>query len=57
MCDANTTFLCPACEFCPYPPLSHSCSHAKAVHLVDNGATVLFAVLMSFWAALFLEFW
>jgi len=27
------------------------------MYLFDNEATVFFAVFMSFWAALFLEFW
>ena len=29
----------------------------RASLLFDNGATVFFAVVMSFWAVLFLEFW
>ncbi len=41
--------MCPLCEYCHYPSLSHSCSNAKIVHFVDNNVTVFFAVLMSLW--------
>ncbi|KAA0198662.1 hypothetical protein HAZT_HAZT005546, partial [Hyalella azteca] len=50
--------MCPLCDkFCGYWNLNDTCFHAKFTYLVDNPATVFFAVFMSFWAALFLEMW
>ena len=50
--------MCPMCpEFCPFWPLSDSCILSKVTYLFDNGMTVAFACLMSFWATTFLEFW
>ncbi|KAL5010330.1 hypothetical protein ScPMuIL_012635 [Solemya velum] len=55
--DLNIT-MCPLCDVqCPYWKLNESCSHAKASRIFDNGATVFFAIFMSLWGTLFLEFW
>ena len=59
ICD-NTSdiYMCPLCDkLCDYWRLDSTCIHAKISYLVDNPATVFFAVFMSFWAALFLEMW
>lgn len=50
--------MCPACDhFCEYWDLKETCLYSKVMYLFDNESTVFFAVFMSFWAALFLEFW
>ncbi|XP_046890633.1 anoctamin-2 [Hypomesus transpacificus] len=58
-CDDGLNFtMCPLCDgVCDYWRLSSVCSLARASYLFDNGATVLFAIFMSLWAALFLEHW
>lgn len=58
-CDSNDTYLmCPQCDRrCPYWSYNVSCTHARASHMFDNGATVFFAVFMSLWGTIFLEFW
>ncbi|XP_062591688.1 anoctamin-1-like isoform X2 [Saccostrea cucullata] len=59
ICDESKNFtMCPLCDYqCPYWKLSAACSHARASRIFDNGATVFFAIFMSFWGTLFLEFW
>ncbi|CAL1535294.1 unnamed protein product [Lymnaea stagnalis] len=59
LCDDHNNFtMCPLCDArCPYWKLSDACSHAKASRIFDNGATVFFAIFMSLWGTLFLEFW
>ncbi|CAI4232512.1 unnamed protein product [Auanema sp. JU1783] len=50
--------LCPQCDrYCDFQRLNNSCVYAKVSYLFDNGATVIFAALMSIWATLFLEGW
>uniref|UniRef100_A0A3B5A536 Anoctamin n=1 Tax=Stegastes partitus TaxID=144197 RepID=A0A3B5A536_9TELE len=58
-CDENLNItMCPLCDVvCDYWRLSTVCSLARASYLFDNGATVLFAIFMSLWAAWFLEHW
>ncbi|XP_029010483.1 anoctamin-2 isoform X2 [Betta splendens] len=58
-CDENTNItMCPLCDgVCDYWRLSTVCSLARTSYLFDNGATVLFAIFMSLWAACFLEHW
>ncbi|XP_068595246.1 anoctamin-1 [Brachionichthys hirsutus] len=58
-CDENLNItMCPLCDgVCDYWRLSSVCSLARASYLFDNGATVLFAIFMSLWAACFLEHW
>ena len=56
--DAGNLMMCPQCKtFCPFWPLYDSCILSRLTYLVDNGMTVAFACLMSFWATTFLEFW
>lgn len=59
ICDESKNFtMCPLCDYqCPYWKLSAACSHARASRIFDNNATVFFAIFMSFWGTLFLEFW
>uniref|UniRef100_A0A8C9R1R5 Anoctamin n=1 Tax=Scleropages formosus TaxID=113540 RepID=A0A8C9R1R5_SCLFO len=59
MCSEGKNFtMCPLCDrVCDYWYLSSACSTARASHLFDNPATVLFAIFMSLWAAMFLELW
>lgn len=50
--------MCPLCDyFCDYWSLDETCLHARVTYLFDNGTTVFFAIVMSFWAAMFLELW
>ncbi|KAF6738148.1 Anoctamin-1 [Oryzias melastigma] len=58
-CNDNLNItMCPLCDaVCDYWHLSTVCSLARASYLFDNGATVLFAIFMSLWAACFLEHW
>ena len=54
----SSALMCPACDhFCDYWTLNETCLHSKIMYLFDNGSTVFFAIFMSIWAALFLEFW
>ncbi|KAJ0069439.1 hypothetical protein NL108_006059 [Boleophthalmus pectinirostris] len=56
--DKLNITMCPLCDgVCDYWQLSSVCSLARATYLFDNGATVLFAIFMSLWAACFLEHW
>lgn len=50
--------MCPLCDhFCDYWDLKDTCFHAKVSFIVDNYTTVIFAIFMSIWAAMFLELW
>lgn len=60
--EKNTTetsiIMCPLCDtWCDYWDLQETCFHARMTSIFDSSATVIFAVIMSFWAALFLELW
>ncbi|XP_036366055.1 anoctamin-4 isoform X3 [Octopus sinensis] len=58
ICQSTNITMCPLCDHrCPYWNLSEACSHSRVSAIVDNGATVFFAIFMSFWGTLFLEFW
>lgn len=58
ICDANeTVLLCPRCDECDYTKLSDTCVYSRINHILDNNVTVFFAICMSIWAALYLEFW
>lgn len=51
-------YMCPLCDNqCPYWSLISSCYYSIAAHAFDNDATVVFAIFMSVWATVFLEFW
>nr|XP_053652802.1 anoctamin-1-like [Cherax quadricarinatus] len=59
ICDAgqNVT-MCPLCDYhCDFWKLEAACYPAKLSYLVDNPATVFFAVFMSLWAKIFLKLW
>ncbi|NXU19117.1 ANO9 protein, partial [Pardalotus punctatus] len=58
ICDANNTIMCPLCDQkCPFWVLSDTCTYAKVTHMIDNEATVVFAMFMAIWATVFLELW
>ncbi|KAL8585793.1 hypothetical protein ACOMHN_037356 [Nucella lapillus] len=57
LCGSNIT-MCPLCDVqCPYWKLHEACTHVAASRIFDNAATVFFAIFMSLWGTLFLEFW
>lgn len=51
--------MCPLCDkLCSYYLLSkEGCLYSKVTHFFDNQATLFFAIFMSLWATIFLEFW
>lgn len=51
MCDERNAFtMCPLCDkFCDYWNLSSACATARASHLFDNPATVVFSIFMALW--------
>ncbi|XP_070190756.1 anoctamin-4-like isoform X3 [Littorina saxatilis] len=59
VCDESNNFtMCPLCDVqCPFWKLHEACIHAGVSRIFDNGATVFFAIFMSLWGTLFLEFW
>uniref|UniRef100_A0AC11DXG8 Anoctamin 2 n=1 Tax=Ovis aries TaxID=9940 RepID=A0AC11DXG8_SHEEP len=59
MCDRQNAFtMCPLCDTsCDYWNLSSACGTARASHLFDNPATVVFSIFMALWATMFLENW
>ncbi|XP_017778600.1 PREDICTED: anoctamin-1 isoform X2 [Nicrophorus vespilloides] len=57
ICTQNIT-MCPLCDkICPFWQLKDACLFSKITYLVDNPVTVVFAVMMSVWSALYLEMW
>ncbi|CAH3144184.1 unnamed protein product [Pocillopora meandrina] len=59
ICDTSKNFpMCPRCDKrCPYWSLSDTCIYSKVAYVFDNEFTVVFAIFMSIWATMFLEFW
>uniref|UniRef100_A0A674GJM0 Anoctamin n=1 Tax=Taeniopygia guttata TaxID=59729 RepID=A0A674GJM0_TAEGU len=58
ICDANNTIMCPLCDQnCSFWVLADTCTYAKVTHMIDNEATVVFAMFMAIWATVFLELW
>ena len=57
--NASMYYMCPLCDkHCPYYLLKEfSCLYAKMTHLFDNDATAFFAVFMSIWSVVYLEYW
>uniref|UniRef100_A0A1Y1MA25 Anoctamin n=2 Tax=Photinus pyralis TaxID=7054 RepID=A0A1Y1MA25_PHOPY len=54
----SSVLMCPLCDRnCDYWRLSDTCTNSKIIYVIDNPATIFFAVFMSFWAALYLELW
>ncbi|XP_078664179.1 anoctamin-4-like isoform X6 [Branchiostoma floridae x Branchiostoma belcheri] len=57
ICGSNIT-MCPLCDQrCRYWSLANQCRYSQASHVIDNPATVFFAIFMALWATMFLEFW
>ncbi|XP_064627237.1 anoctamin-5-like isoform X2 [Lineus longissimus] len=58
ICSSSDIMMCPLCDRrCDYWNLSEACLHARVSHLCDNGGTFFFAIFMSIWGTIFLEFW
>ncbi|XP_061405119.1 anoctamin-1-like isoform X2 [Lethenteron reissneri] len=59
MCERGVNLtMCPLCDrLCDYWRLDSACGMARASHLFDNPATVVFSVVMALWAAMFMEHW
>ncbi|KAJ8985729.1 hypothetical protein NQ317_014380 [Molorchus minor] len=51
--------MCPRCHYvhCKYEKLSNSCLHSNLNYIHDNYATMAFAIIISFWSTIFIEFW
>uniref|UniRef100_A0A6I8NXL7 Anoctamin n=1 Tax=Ornithorhynchus anatinus TaxID=9258 RepID=A0A6I8NXL7_ORNAN len=51
LCDERSGFtMCPLCDqACDYWNLSSACGTARASHLFDNPATVVFSIFMALW--------
>ncbi|KAM6986370.1 anoctamin-6 [Aplochiton taeniatus] len=50
--------MCPQCDKeCTYWRLNSTCESSKKLCIFDNFGTLVFAVFMSVWVTLFLEFW
>ncbi len=59
----NTT-MCRLCsnmdyddDHCHEWKFSDSCMYARITHVIDNGGTVFFSIVMAIWSVLFIEFW
>uniref|UniRef100_A0A8C2D4N1 Anoctamin n=1 Tax=Cyprinus carpio TaxID=7962 RepID=A0A8C2D4N1_CYPCA len=61
VCDpqiGGEIIMCPQCdEICPYWRLNSTCESSKRLCIFDNYGTLVFAIFMSVWVTLFLEFW
>ncbi|XP_067946749.1 anoctamin-4-like isoform X2 [Watersipora subatra] len=59
ICTTNgDIIMCPQCDnICPYWFLNQSCLYSKATYVVDNPATIFFAIFMALWTTFFMEFW
>lgn len=49
--------MCPICETCPVSYLKKGCAGVTFSYIFDNRMSLYYAVIMSLWTALFLEFW
>ncbi|XP_038154359.1 anoctamin-6 [Cyprinodon tularosa] len=49
--------MCPQCDLCNYWMLNSTCDTSKTLIIFDNFGTLVFAVFMSVWVTVFLEFW
>ncbi|CAH1155880.1 unnamed protein product [Phaedon cochleariae] len=57
ICSKDVT-MCPQCDkHCDYWNLKTSCTYSRIQHIIDNPATIFFAVFMSIWGTLYLELW
>nr|XP_046234933.1 anoctamin-6 [Scatophagus argus] len=61
VCDpeiGGKIIMCPQCDReCKYWRLNSTCEASKKLCIFDNFGTLVFAVFMSIWVTLFLEFW
>ncbi|KAJ8250031.1 hypothetical protein COCON_G00232470 [Conger conger] len=61
VCDpriGGSIVMCPQCDReCTYWRLNSTCESSKKLCIFDNFGTLVFAVFMSIWVTLFLEFW
>ncbi|XP_041636691.1 anoctamin-6 [Cheilinus undulatus] len=61
VCDpeiGGRIMMCPQCDReCKYWRLNITCEASKRLCIFDNFGTLVFAVFMSIWVTLFLEFW
>uniref|UniRef100_A0A672SPH5 Anoctamin n=1 Tax=Sinocyclocheilus grahami TaxID=75366 RepID=A0A672SPH5_SINGR len=61
VCDpqiGGEIIMCPQCDqICPYWRLNTTCESSKRLCIFDNYGTLVFAIFMSVWVTLFLEFW
>lgn len=61
VCDpkiGGSIVMCPQCDKeCTYWFLNSTCESSKKLCIFDNFGTLVFAVFMSIWVTLFLEFW
>ncbi|CAL4107831.1 unnamed protein product [Meganyctiphanes norvegica] len=57
ICNADNVTMCPLCDTCDVWPLNETCVHSKISYVIDNPATLFFALFMAFWGALFQEMW
>ncbi|KAM4523509.1 anoctamin-6-like [Fundulus diaphanus] len=49
--------MCPQCDLCHYWMLNSTCDTSKTLTIFDNFGSLVFAVFMSIWVTVFLEFW
>lgn len=56
LCASNIT-MCAICDSCEKWQLNSACDSYRLGWVFDNGSTVFFALFMSLWAEIFLEFW
>ena len=57
ICENKSMQMCPVCDNCGYADVKTNCNESRWVHVFDNDATVAFAVVISLWAAAFMEYW
>ncbi|KAM7350401.1 anoctamin-3-like [Cochliomyia hominivorax] len=58
ICDQKPIIMCPSCDrMCDYWELNEICVASKVNYLIDNYATLVYAIATSIWAVLFLELW
>lgn len=56
--SSEDIIMCPQCDkHCDYWNLREICTFSFIVHIFDNSFTVVFAILMSLWSALYLNLW
>ncbi|GJQ72575.1 hypothetical protein Trydic_g10114, partial [Trypoxylus dichotomus] len=51
--------MCPTCmwEQCTFKKLKDYCSLSRLTYLVDNWASIVYAIMVSIWATFFVEYW